>query len=213
MDIYFVRHGQSDGDITKVHEGRADLPLTNKGVNQAKTMSNFFIDKPIDCIWASPLQRAHATAEILKESFLNHNKPASDSEELDTEDELPLILLDDLKEWNNGVLAGMKRSEARKIFPKPKVRKWHESVLEGESELSFRYRATNTVEYILDESRKNKYKTIVIVSHGAIISRMLQALLGLPFKTNVLFQSGDTGIHHISIKKENTIVRFMNHTE
>ncbi|WP_336770057.1 histidine phosphatase family protein [Bacillus bombysepticus] len=213
MEIYLVRHGQSDGDINNVHEGRADLPLTNKGITQAKLMSNFFIDKNIDCIWASPLQRASKTAEILKDKILHHNNYVDDVEQKDSTDSPPLFILDDLQEWNNGVLAGLKRGEARKLYPKPKARKWHEAVLEGESELSFRYRATNTMEHILDESRKRKYKTIVIVSHGAIISRMLQALLGLPFKTNVLFQSGDTGIHHISIKKENTIVRFINHTE
>lgn len=54
MKILLIRHGESEADLLKVHEGRADYPLTLKGIEQAQLMANrvkaaYTIDK----IWAS----------------------------------------------------------------------------------------------------------------------------------------------------------------
>lgn len=192
MEIYFVRHGQSLGDLDDVHEGRADFPLTEIGEQQAHKLAEWFRNKPIQCIWSSTLKRASRTAEIIQ------NRTGG-----------KLQFHDDLREWNNGVLAGMNRKQAQLLYPKPVHRKWSDSVPEGESELDFRCRAHRIMEQILEESKG--YETILVVAHGGIISRMVQALLQFPLKTNVSFRSGDIGVHHFTHTTDHTVVHMLNY--
>ncbi len=41
MKILIIRHGESQADILKVHEGRADFELTERGHRQAEAMSEY----------------------------------------------------------------------------------------------------------------------------------------------------------------------------
>ncbi|HEY7021185.1 MAG TPA: histidine phosphatase family protein [Ktedonobacterales bacterium] len=64
--LYLVRHGENLANITKEFSYRAvDYPLTPKGVLQAEQTAEYFADRSIDAIYASPLLRARQTAEIL----------------------------------------------------------------------------------------------------------------------------------------------------
>ena len=37
MELFLIRHGQSEADLIKVHEGRADFLLTEEGVGHRET--------------------------------------------------------------------------------------------------------------------------------------------------------------------------------
>ena len=41
MNLLVIRHGQSEADILKVIEGRADFPLTELGHKQAEAMAEW----------------------------------------------------------------------------------------------------------------------------------------------------------------------------
>ena len=67
--IYFVRHGQSEWNVLNKICGKTDVPLTEKGFEQAKETANIIIGSKIkiDEIRYSPLLRAKDTAlEISK---------------------------------------------------------------------------------------------------------------------------------------------------
>jgi probable phosphoglycerate mutase len=64
--LYLVRHGENQANITKEFSYRSvDYPLTLKGALQAEQTAEYFADRAIDAIYASPLLRARQTAEIL----------------------------------------------------------------------------------------------------------------------------------------------------
>jgi 2,3-bisphosphoglycerate-dependent phosphoglycerate mutase len=101
MELLVIRHGQSEADILKCHEGRADFPLTDLGIKQTELLADWIRKNyPHDFIISSPLKRARKTAEILA-SLLNIN----------------LQYDDDLMEYNNGKLAGLPYEEAAIKFP------------------------------------------------------------------------------------------------
>ena len=62
--IYFVRHGETDGNYTRVFQ-RADQPLNARGLAQAETASEALKGERIERIVASTMARAWVTAEIL----------------------------------------------------------------------------------------------------------------------------------------------------
>jgi broad specificity phosphatase PhoE len=56
--LYWVRHGESIVNLTKEFSHRlVDKPLTPKGTLQAQQTADYFIDKKIDAIYCSPLNK------------------------------------------------------------------------------------------------------------------------------------------------------------
>lgn len=64
--VYFVRHGQSEGNIDPVFQ-TLDSPLNEKGKDQAQYIAERATNLPIEVIISSPLPRAKETAEIIAE--------------------------------------------------------------------------------------------------------------------------------------------------
>ncbi|MCU9615020.1 histidine phosphatase family protein [Caldibacillus lycopersici] len=193
MELIIIRHGQSEADILNVHEGRADFPLTSLGELQARKMAKY-VAKNIqpEIIISSPLKRAKQTAEILQ-----------------TYTKCELLLEPNLMEFNNGVLAGLSREEAAHMYPLPKSgRPIYVPIKNGESELEFRYRADYVFHKIITEY--NMYNRVAIVSHGGLISNLLQTFLDLPVASKVAFATGDTGFHYLAMTENSRIIKFLN---
>ncbi len=66
MNIYFVRHGSTDGN----ESGQFQLPtieLSQKGKKQAELIAKRFENIPVDLIFTSPMTRALQTAQTIAE--------------------------------------------------------------------------------------------------------------------------------------------------
>ncbi|MFJ7972857.1 histidine phosphatase family protein [Psychrobacillus sp. NPDC096389] len=196
MEILVIRHGQSEADLLGVHEGRADFSLTVLGEQQAKKMAAYVASHfPPDIIFTSPLKRARNTASMLQEVV-----------------GCDLQVENDLMEFNNGVLAGLSRKEAAIKYPLTSSgRPIHIPIENGESELEFRFRAENVFNKIVHDYQD--YQRVALVSHGGLISRLLQTFLQLPNTSGCMFATGDTGIHLLEIKKGSRLIKFLNKQE
>ncbi len=62
MDVYFIRHGQTDGNTAKRHQ-HPDTPLNEIGKQQAEAAAAVFADMHITHIITSRQKRAMQTAE------------------------------------------------------------------------------------------------------------------------------------------------------
>ncbi len=77
--LYFIRHGQSLGNVAKTFLGHTDLDLSELGYRQAKCTANFLLQKKIDTVYSSDLLRSYNTcSEYLKLV----NKSATKSQKL-----------------------------------------------------------------------------------------------------------------------------------
>jgi probable phosphoglycerate mutase len=65
MDIYIVRHGETQWNKEEVFRGRRDVPLNEAGKGQAKQAAAYFAGMPVARIVSSPLARAVETAEAI----------------------------------------------------------------------------------------------------------------------------------------------------
>ena len=64
--LYLIRHGENTANLTREFSHRAvDYSLTPKGVMQAQQTAEYFRNKRVDAIYASPLKRAIETARII----------------------------------------------------------------------------------------------------------------------------------------------------
>ena len=88
MEIYVVRHGQTDWNIQDKLQGHTNVPLNKTGIEQAYKIKENLSNINFSKIYCSPLERCIKTAEII-------NK-----------DNLPIIIDDRLIERNFGNLEG-----------------------------------------------------------------------------------------------------------
>lgn len=67
MNLYVVRHGQTEWNVLKKMQGSADIPLNETGLEQAKQINSKLSDIDFNIIYCSPLIRAKQTANIINE--------------------------------------------------------------------------------------------------------------------------------------------------
>ena len=90
MKLYVVRHGETMENVNNCLVGRINSSLTEKGIEQAKKVSDYFKNKKIDLIVSSPLDRCRQTASIISNN-------------------VPIIYSDSLLGRDHGELTGKPR--------------------------------------------------------------------------------------------------------
>lgn len=177
MRILVIRHGESEADLLDVHEGRADFKLTERGRRQAAAMACYVKENyDVSSIYCSTLMRARQTAGYLSDAI-----------------GIPVNPDERLMEFNNGLIAGLERAVAREKYPLIENLPFHASVYEQESVLEFRFRADYVLSKIMSETAPDA--TVAVVTHGGMVNQLYRAFLRLPIDSDIVFATGDTGIH------------------
>lgn len=116
VKLVLVRHGESTANADNVYTGWNDVPLSKKGIEQAKH-AGLQVEKISDFmpthIHTSVLSRAIVTANIIADicSFLY----------------LPITKTWRLNERHYGALRGINKDVSRKVFGKEQVLEWRRS--------------------------------------------------------------------------------------
>ena len=195
MKIIVMRHGECEADVRKFCAGRADVPLTGLGHDQAEQAAQWIRKRyTLTKIYSSPLIRAWQTAQAVADAVV-----------------LPITELQDLLEFDNGLLKGVLISEVGHRFPVVPNLAAHEAVYEQETKLEFRLRAENVMSRVLHENQLND--EVLIITHGGMINQLFRAFMQLPVDYNVWITSGDTGIHEWVVLKEGRGITYLNSLE
>lgn len=162
MEIYIVRHGETDWNKLFLIQGRNNNPLNNIGKSQAKKLGKYFKENNIvfDYIYSSPLLRAIQTAEIIAyeldyndKIYLNQNFIERDFGELDgqsIDDESLFIMHNDL----------LKFGEKNELLEKRVFKGLHELTTKYNNERILVVSHSHTLKAILTQLNDNlDYKT------------------------------------------------------
>ena len=81
---------------------------------------------------------------------------------------------------------------------------------ESESNLEFRLRGETVLSFI----KENSYEStrIAVVTHGGMITKLIESFLELPKENNKWFHTNNTGIHFLDYYKVLQIIKFANST-
>jgi probable phosphoglycerate mutase len=63
-ELWLIRHGETEWSLSGAHTGRADIPLTAAGREQAAALGRYLTDRPFALVLTSPLMRARKTCEL-----------------------------------------------------------------------------------------------------------------------------------------------------
>ena len=146
MIFYVARHGETEWNALDKVCGRTDIPLTEKGMEQAKAMGEKLKGEKIDLVVVSPMIRAQQTAEIAAEA-------AGISRDIFVTDER-------LIEEDYGIYEGVNRKDEGFLGNK---RNFAFRYPGGESHMMVAARTYS----LIDELRRNHPdKNILFVCHG-----------------------------------------------
>lgn len=158
--IYFVRHGQSEGNITPVFQS-ADSPLSDAGKLQAEEIAKRAQNISFDALISSPLPRTAGTAAAIaqatgkkpeySEIFVERIKPSNLSGKPQSDPKAQALWA----EWQKSLATSGYRAE------------------DGENFDDIVKRADAAIEFLFDRTEK----TIMVVTHGyflrALIARVI----------------------------------------
>lgn len=153
MLVYLIRHGESETNLSKKYTGWLDVPLTDKGREDAKKAGSFLKNISFDKVFASDLRRAIQTAEIAL--------PACDYETS------PLF-----REINVGTLAGNPLSVLSDA-QKENVAKYGYASLDGESRDAFNRR----VHQALLQMEMLKLEAVAVFTHAGFMRGVVDTVL------------------------------------
>ncbi|HEX7816978.1 histidine phosphatase family protein, partial [Dyella sp.] len=54
LEIWLIRHGETAWSLSGQHTGVTDIPLTEHGVEQARSLAPLLARQPFDTVWTSP---------------------------------------------------------------------------------------------------------------------------------------------------------------
>lgn len=158
MQIFLVRHGETNYNVKKINQGWKDSFLTVKGKEQAFRTGVYLKDKGIEKVYCSDLLRTKQTAEEILKSVL-----------------APIEYVSWLREKNLGAFEGAPEGSIVNFVNKHKLDLLSFTPKSGESILNFRKRVIDSFYEFLKISGKES--KILLVTHGGNITQLLLHLL------------------------------------
>lgn len=166
MKIYFVRHGKTEWNLEGRFQGYSgDSALLPESYQDLEKLGKYLAEIPFDAIYSSDLQRAQVTAQEIAKA--NHH-----CQTVQTSPQL--------REWNFGTLEGSKMAIFRAIYPKQawalkhNLARFKHDVFDAESVHQVTQRMVDFIQSLQEE----KLETVLVVSHGAILTASIHRLLG-----------------------------------
>ena len=193
--LALVRHGQSLWNLENRFTGWVDVPLTEKGREEARRAGELLRDLKFDVAYTSALTRAQETLAIL----------------LDVVGQKPPVIRDPaLNERHYGDLQGLNKADTAAKYGDEQVKLWRRSYdvppPNGESlELTAKRTLPFYERAILGDLRQNK--NVLVVAHGNSNRSIVMKLDGLTGPQVVELEIG-TGVPYVyEVEPNGTVIR------
>ncbi|HEY8094033.1 MAG TPA: histidine phosphatase family protein [Acidimicrobiales bacterium] len=146
--VLVIRHGQSTWNAAGRWQGHADAPLTDLGRAQA---AGAVAGLPaVEAIWASDLERARSTADIIAAAL-----------------ELPVRVDDRFRERNAGDWTGLTREEIEVGWPRYLAERRRPAGFEHDEDVLAR-----VIDGLGDVHDTHPGRQVLIVTHGGVLRAM-----------------------------------------
>jgi len=190
--LILIRHGESLWNSKNLFTGCVDVPLSQKGVEEAIEAGKRISELPVDMIFTSALIRAQMTAMLAMTQHHRQKVPVilhNESERAEAwsaifsedtvEEVIPVVTAWQLNERMYGELQGLNKKETADKFGEDKVREWRRSYdippPNGESlEMCAERAVKYFVEMVVPELASGK--NIMIAAHGNSLRAIIMYL-------------------------------------
>jgi probable phosphoglycerate mutase len=185
--IIIVRHGETEWNIAGIRQGHLDSRLTNKGVAQAKALAQRLEREHFSALYSSDLGRALQTAMAIAD-LTGHE----------------IVTDERLRERHLGIFQGLSGDEINAKYPEER-RLFRtvgpDYVIPGGE--SMRQQVERNVAYLNELANKHVGETVVVVTHGGVVSGFFRHTLNIPLDAPRRFEFVNAGINVFFREDEN----------
>jgi len=194
LRLFVVRHGETEWVRERRFAGSRDIPLTAAGRDQCAAVARALASATVAAVYASPLERARASAEVIA-------KPHG----------LPVRIVPAFSEMTFGSWEGLTRDEARASDPEAWAQ-WRSArhllkLAGGEPIAEVAARVTAGIEAL---QAAHDGQTVVLVSHGVVARVIVLGALGLGLDRLWTLDAAPAGITEIEYEPGWATVHRMN---
>lgn len=209
MNLYLVRHGQSEGNLARPGAPH-DPALTHIGRAQAARVAQALASEPTVALYASPTTRALETASPIEEKLHIPIRV------------WPALAETSRLEWNSPkkpvVKRGLTPAEVRERFPQTELAGnvgkdeawWEAHAGEGRAEA---YARAAQALAALRRGHPGEDESIVVITHGAFGSVLLSTALGTPPTDYNRYSHYNCGISLLRCTDEEVRLCYLNSVE
>jgi probable phosphoglycerate mutase len=160
--ICFIRHGETDWNVTKRIQGQTDIPLNETGLRQALAMAFNAAHYNFSAIYSSDLSRAIETAKMVAERR-----------------GLEVKIQPQLRERNYGIFQGITADEGARRYPEAyahyKARDLDYDFVSGESLNNLAVRVSAAIAGLTSH---HSGQTIAAISHAGVLDIVYRKATG-----------------------------------
>ena len=194
LRLFVIRHGETASSRERRFAGSRDIPLTDDGLRQCEAVACALTESFVTAVYASPLERARASAEVIARL---HG--------------LPVRIDPSFSEMAFGEWEGLTREEVAARFPQAYAQ-WRSTPhlvgpAGGEPLAQVAARVAGGVEELLGT---HPGQTVVLVTHAIVARVIVLAALGLGLDRLWAVDAAPAGITEIEYEPGWATVHRMN---
>ena len=188
VELWLVRHGETEWSLSGAHTSTTDIPLTDHGRQRAEELRDYLKDTHFAKVFVSPAQRAQQTCQI-----------AGFGSQATT--------LDELHEWNYGEAEGKTTKEMRAKYG-PDWSVWNNRLLGGEEVDAVGRRADEVIRQA-GEGAKNEDR-VALFAHAHILRIVAARWIGFEASAGRYFALGTGSVSVLGWERETAVLTHWN---
>ncbi|WP_368497434.1 histidine phosphatase family protein [Herbiconiux sp. A18JL235] len=193
--VVLVRHGETEWSLSGQHTGRTDIPLTERGIEQARAVGRVLAGRRFGLVLTSPLRRSVHTAEL-----------AGFGEQAQVDP--------DLTEWDYGAYEGLTSAQVSERFGE-EWNLWRNGVeIDAEGRGEEVADLLRRDEAVIRRVRRvlNQGDDVLVFSHGHFLRTLAATWAGLPVSGGEHFALDTASVSVLGFEHGNQVVRVWNRT-
>jgi broad specificity phosphatase PhoE len=187
VDLWLMRHGETQWSAEGKHTSRTDLPLTERGRERAVVLGKFLAGTKFAAVFESPMKRAKETCELA--GFGN-----------------VAVVDDGLKEWDYGVYEGRTTSDIQAEIPGWSV--WKDPIIGGETVEQVGARADGVIARALASAgpETDAVVNVALFAHAHILRILAARWVGLEPRDGALLALGTGSVSVLGWERETRVI-------
>jgi broad specificity phosphatase PhoE len=189
VELWLVRHGETEWSLSGAHTSTTDIPLTDHGRQRAEELRDFLKQTSFAKVLVSPMQRARETCAIAGFGAQAEIQP-------------------DLSEWDYGESEGKSTRQMREQYNDPQWSVWTREILGGEALQQVGERADRVIEAAL-AGLDGKAK-VALFAHAHILRILAARWIGLEARGGQSFALGTGSVSVLGWERSTRVISHWN---
>jgi broad specificity phosphatase PhoE len=187
IELWLVRHGETEWSVSGQHTSRTDIALTDHGRKRAEELRDYLAGTKFAAVLVSPMQRARETCRIAGFGDV-------------------AVVDEGLKEWDYGVYEGKTTAQIRAEVPGWSV--WKDEIVGGETVEHVGQRADLVIARA--SAAGGAGGRVALFAHAHILRILAARWIGLEAAGGRLFSLGTGSVSVLGWERETRVVESWN---